>query len=280
MRKIAAPNIDVREFYLECARDTSDVEQRARLVATVDAIVSAADSYEQAGGTRRWFELPNSIQDVPASDAELRGLYDRVMVRQGRVGRHVYNLIFSSSGVCPMCGQGKVSTLDHYLPKSRYAQYSIFAKNLVPCCRDCNTEKRVLVAASAGDQAFHPYFDDVEGDQWLFANLGVGGAVSLSYFVEPPATWSVTLAERARSHFMHFRLDVLFSTFAATELSSLKYRLQKMFLIGGADSVRADLQLEAESARHANVNSWKTAMYDALRSNAAFCAGGFDAIGA
>lgn len=279
MRKLVAPNIDKRAFYLQCAQDTQNEDLRLRLIATADSIVEAAESYDAAGSDKRWFDLPHSIQAVPAADAELRNLYDRTVVRQRRAGRRVYDEIFSSSAVCPMCGQGKVSTLDHYLPKSRYAHFAILPLNMVPCCRDCNVEKREAYPATAGDQSFHPYFDDAETDRWLYANVNLDQGVSLAFFVDAPEEWAAVMVERAQFHFSKFKLSSLFGIFAATELSSVKYRLQKVYLNAGADGVKGDLILEAESARTAHLNSWKTAMYEALSQNDGFCDGGFRSIG-
>ena len=279
MRKLIAPDINVRAFYLQCAEDTHIEDRRARLISSVDAVVEASDAYALASNEKSWCDLPKSIQDVPATDCEMSDLYSRTMVRNGRAGRYLYDKIFSSSAVCPMCGQGKVSTLDHYLPKSKYAQFAILPLNLVPCCRDCNIEKRVAFPATRTDQTFHPYFDDVEMDRWLYATVELDQGVSLAFFVAAPSGWSLELAGRAQTHFDAFKLGSLFSTFAATELSSLKYRLQKTFSNAGLPGVRADLALEAESSRIVHLNSWKTAMYEALSKSDEFCAGGFGEIG-
>lgn len=185
----------------------------------------------------------------------------------------------ASSPVCPMCGQGKVSTLDHYLPKSRYAQFAILAANLVPCCRDCNVERGVLLPVDAQGQTFHPYFDNVENDRWLYAQVVLTDGASIEYFVSTPGHWPATLAGRAASHFKVFRLGELFGTFAATELASIKYRLQKTSMAAGSDGVRQDLRLQADSSRSVHLNSWKTAMYEALSGSDDFCDGGFEAIG-
>lgn len=279
MRKLIVPNIDMRAFYLECANDTRNADRRARLNATVDAVVDAADAYAVASDAKLWCDLPDSIQIVPATDEELKGLYDRTVVGADRAGRYIYDKIFSSSSVCPMCGQGKISSLDHYLPKSKYAQFAILPINLVPSCRDCNTEKLVSAPSTAADQSFHPYFDDVENDRWLYARVTLGDGISIAFFVDAPQHWPLVLAERAQAHFVNFKLDALFATFAGTELSSIKYRLQKMFEEAGAGGVKADLAIEAESARIAHLNSWKTAMYEVLSESDEFCGGGFEAIG-
>lgn len=63
-------------------------------------------------------------------------------------------------GACPMCGSDSTGTLDHYLPKATYAQFSFFSRNLIPCCARCNSMRQDTVqGAAVGERAAHPYFD-------------------------------------------------------------------------------------------------------------------------
>lgn len=64
-----------------------------------------------------------------------------------------------SPTVCPMCGGFGNGTLDHYLPKADYPEFSFFSKNLVPAC-NCNSLRGTAVkGARASERAIHPYFD-------------------------------------------------------------------------------------------------------------------------
>lgn len=65
-----------------------------------------------------------------------------------------------SPRVCLMCGGYGAGTLDHYLPKNEYPEFSIFSKNLVPAC-SCNTRRREIVKGDNTNQRIiHPYYDD------------------------------------------------------------------------------------------------------------------------
>jgi 5-methylcytosine-specific restriction endonuclease McrA len=66
----------------------------------------------------------------------------------------------SIQGACPVCGRDSIGTLDHYLPKADYAEYSFFSLNLVPACERCNNARNNLVqGANQGERPLHPYFD-------------------------------------------------------------------------------------------------------------------------
>lgn len=69
---------------------------------------------------------------------------------------------------CPVCGSPDLpSSLDHYLPRSCFPEFSIFRANLVSSCSSCNTsEKGNIVAGKSPERFVHPYFDD-----WLIDPL-------------------------------------------------------------------------------------------------------------
>jgi hypothetical protein len=251
MISLPAPNISARSTFLRCAANTANGDLGHRLEQSSKHVMIAAKTYLEASNSKTWQSLAHSIQKLPASDDELRALYPRTMSALGRAGRPVYDAIFNSApnGVCPLCGQGKVFTLDHYLPRSVYAHFAILPINLVPSCRDCNFAKRERYPSHPGDQTFHPYFDNVQGDRWLFCDVTVTGGVSLRYYVEAPNGWTKVQAQRVARHFEVFRLAEAFTTYAANELSSLKARLRILFDRGGEKMVADDLGLEAKSSR-------------------------------
>lgn len=277
MRNLPLPPVTASEAFYLCAADTADEALKIRLLGAANAITLAGEVYLKAGEARTWYQLPDSIQVLSATDDDLNNLYPRTMSASTKAGRPIYDLIFSSSpqGICPVCGQGRVTTLDHYLPRSRYAHYSVLPANLVPCCRDCNFAKREKYPSVETEQTFHPYFDNVEQDRWLYCTLEISGGVSLSYFVQAPESWSPVAVARAERHLSVFKLRAAFATYAASELSTLKGRLQILFDRGGARLVREDLEIEAEGSRQASLNSWKTAAYEALAASDEFCDGGF-----
>ena len=280
MRSLPMPPMGARPTFLQCAADTADYNLRLRLEQSVNGVIRAAVEYLDAAGSKTWYRLAHSIQQLPASDDELKALYPRTMSARGRAGRKVYDAIFNSSpyGICPLCGQGKIFTLDHYLPRSRYAHFSVLPINLVPSCRDCNSAKREQFPSTAVEQTFHPYFDNVEGERWLFCELTIQGGVSLNYYVGPPEAWPEEKVSRAIRHFEVFKLRQAFATFAAGELTTVKHRLRTLYDRGGAQLVADDLALEWMSSQQVSLNSWKTVAYEALAESEEFCAGGFEQI--
>jgi 5-methylcytosine-specific restriction endonuclease McrA len=71
---------------------------------------------------------------------------------------------------CPMCGSSVTGSVDHYLPKDDFPEFSLMAANLVPACSHCNSgKKRQTFRGATPNQRFlHPYFDTLTGQPlWL-----------------------------------------------------------------------------------------------------------------
>ena len=72
---------------------------------------------------------------------------------------------------CPYCLISNPSTFDHYIPKGEAPIYSVFAKNLIPCCYDCNQIKSTQWRANNHRTIVHFYFDDVNTSTFLNCTL-------------------------------------------------------------------------------------------------------------
>lgn len=62
-------------------------------------------------------------------------------------------------GSCPMCGSPNVGTVEHYLPKAPFPEFSVFSFNLVPSCNVCNQKRGSKHANGVAEKLLHPIFD-------------------------------------------------------------------------------------------------------------------------
>nr|MBL0691923.1 hypothetical protein [SAR324 cluster bacterium] len=69
---------------------------------------------------------------------ELQKLYSDKMVKG--VARPIYEYILaeSKSKGCCFCSYAEATEIDHFLPKSKFSEFSIAPINLVPVCNRCN----------------------------------------------------------------------------------------------------------------------------------------------
>jgi 5-methylcytosine-specific restriction endonuclease McrA len=154
VRALTIPTYDPKTVYQECINGIQrDCDLRNRLNEVTDDIVNAANDYKQKAETKQLYSiLPNQCENNQiilgsVTKEELKNVYDSRMVRGSKNARDIYDLLSQSPfGKCPFCGFGHTTTLDHYLPKAKYPQFSVLPFNLVPSCKDCNTGKSTAIA--------------------------------------------------------------------------------------------------------------------------------------
>jgi hypothetical protein len=147
--------------------------------------------------------------------------------------------------------------------------------NLVPACADCNKAKLNQFPTNSQEEAIHPYFDTVDEQQWLEAQVVQGIPAAVVFSVVPPAQWGATLAARVLRQFQVLGLSALYTSHAAEELVNIRRLLTDLFAVAGSDAVRSHLIAIVDSLAAVRNNSWQLATYRALSADAWYCAGGF-----
>lgn len=171
------------------------------------------------------------------------------------------------NALCPYCGEGYASELDHFLPKTVFAGTTVHPANLIPCCGDCNFAKRDYTPNQNAPAVLHPYFDDaVFNTPWLSARLDRGAldTPKLTFVVELRQP-NVQLEARLNQHVKIFKLQKRFRAWAAQQLNNFAVLLasdegQSM----GLEQAQLHLRRNAISLSGGRVNSWERATYTAM----------------
>lgn len=278
MWSLESPELDTEETYAMCISRVRSAALKTRLEAVTADVVIAADEYEAAAIAAELHTIA-SADNVGAlvTRDEMAKVYAYRMVKKGAPGRPIYDELLASAphDRCPLCGQRIVSTLDHHLPKARFPALVVTPINLIPACADCNKLKLDAVPEAAEEVMLHPYFDDIEDDRWLYAEVTEKVPAGVRFFVVPPESWDELTGVRVELHFSVLQLSPLYAAQAAQELVSIRFYLSQLHVAGGADAVQAHLLEMAESTAHAHTNAWRTATYEAFAESAWFCSGGF-----
>ncbi len=279
MRALPKPADDAQAVFLLCISRVTSVALKGRLISISGDIHAAADIFDacSAAGTAYTLVPEDGVAGV-VTTKEMVAVYDQRMARDGAPGRSIYERLLAAPPMetCPLCGQRTVSTLDHHLPKTKFPALAVTPTNLVPACKDCNKAKDARIAGTADEQTLHPYYDDIDGDRWLRAQVVHSSPAALRFSVDPPIAWSAVLTNRVRHHFHVFALADLYASHSGVELTNIRHSLQEIFAAAAGPGVVAHLHGQAVSRQAAQRNSWQTAMYDALYQDHWFCSGGFD----
>lgn len=281
MRKLNLPAYTISSCVELCADNIEDKGFTLRLLGAMEDFLNSEKEYIQKGPSAQLFSiLENEGVGEWVGGAEMAKLYDKTFVRKNGPTRHIYDAIklAARDGICPLCNQRVVSTLDHYLSKSEHPALALVPLNLVPACRDCNSDSAKKQPKSAGDQTLHPYFDSADDKIWLVASVQEGAPPGIVFAAEPPQTWSQTKQEMVKSHFRVFGLGRLYSVHAAGELVNIYYDICPNDSPLSPFEISEHLKQQAANRRHVARNSWQAAMYQALAESAWFCSGGYGAI--
>ncbi|MDR6679510.1 HNH endonuclease [Pseudomonas oryzihabitans] len=279
MKRLSKPNYDFASAFIACTSNILDDDERNEFTAITADIATSADDYVGraiAGTTWMIPSLPRGGDPVVFGNirsSHLKHLYEYYMVKRPE-GRKIYDAIMvSAAGSCPMCGGiGRPRTLDHYLPKARYPAFSVLPHNLVPACRDCNTDKGNPVAEKAEDQLIHPYFDKqcFFDEAWIVATVARTPPYLITFEARPSLTWEDLDRRRAIHHFGFFNVAEIYSIRAADEMSVLVDQRRNFMLELNPQEFRAQLQSIGETET-LFPNHWRKVMYRGLAQDDWFC---------
>lgn len=145
---------------------------------------------------------------------------DAVSIYNGKFRDNCKDVLLKESEFqrCPVCGGGYRLTLDHVLPKSKFTQFALTPINIVPLCRNCNSEKGSYVGFDYSSSSFNPYFED-------FSNLeGVILGVSFTengHHLKPIIIFSKNIDPKLRSLLHLYKMDWHLKTGIAKKVSQI-----------------------------------------------------------
>jgi hypothetical protein len=241
-------------------------------------VIDASAEYDLAATHNQLYQIARrAVVGGLVTREEMEAVYTQRMAKKGAPGRDIYDALLTSApqGKCPLCVHRGVSTLDHHLPKAHYPTLAVAPLNLIPACGDCNKSKLAILPANASEETLHPYFDDIDGARWLYADVIEVQPTALRFFVNGPLHWTAILTTRVQRHFQILGLGKLYAAEAADELLNILHQLRNLHETGGMVLVRAELEDRAESCRQARRNGWRTATFEAFAASDWFCDGGF-----
>jgi len=275
MKQLTRPAKNVVDVLNILKTDTVRHAVFSDIDSVVDILTERETLFIEKVDNNTLFEIPRE-QDISArvDKAKIISYYEYRILNKPN-GRMFYDelLLSAPQNICPYCTIRSVKTIDHFLPKSEYPSYSITPSNLVPSCRDCNTDKKISYPINSSDQTFHPYFDKVDTECWIKAELRQTEPLSFQYIVIKPNTWDDNQVARATSHFDGYNINELFSNEANRELRSMQGLIRNLYLQNG-NLLRLHLLDTYNSCLNGlGLIDWKTLMYQELSTNEWFLNG-------
>jgi hypothetical protein len=274
MRKLEEPKLSAIDVFTTCISKVRDKNLKKRFETVIPDIASAERKYKTLAGKSKLYTFTDDLclQREITID-EMKAVYTQRMANSNGPGYETYNLLKKGTfnRTCPICGQRKVSTLDHYLPKALYPSVVVTPINLIPACPDCNKVKSDDDPKSSEEETLHPYFDDLGSSRFLFATVIQDPHPLINFYVEPPIEWTEQFSIRVKNHFKSFKLNLLYKLHAVDDIVGQA----EYWSLLSEEALKRQLLDQAESRKKAYPNSWQTAFYEGISQSDWFCKGGY-----
>jgi hypothetical protein len=277
MRSIPLLAVDATVVFDEIAT-AKQQPRRGRMIAARPPVLAAYQSYEDA--VPELGELDEAPLTDPQKEAMRHAFTVETQPMTALRGDLLKRVIVAR---CPFCGIGESSTLDHYLPKEQYPEFSIFPKNLVPSCAVCNTRKRdhILDEGTNVRMFLHPCYDSIPNTEFLTVRTRIeADALILSYRLFRPAGMPPKTFQHLQSHFTQLDLADRYRRMGLEHLGGQYPALRRAYGSGeDAERVAAKLiEVAGDFEEVSGPNYWLAKLYRALGNDDAFCDGGFEAV--
>jgi len=271
MRKLTPKDYDETEFNKFVFTQTGNVRSHLNLMTTdITNVKSRFTNYQSYKKTLEYLEnsSPSIFQTSNLNDS-LFGLYDSASQDTKNLKEAIQKI---SEIKCPYCGIDTPSHLDHFLPRSKFPEFSIFTPNLIYVCSICNSKyKGDDVVNVAGERKFfNPYFDDfIDSIQFLKCEILVGTSTYPEFRFYIDSSCSTTNGygyKIIKNHFDYMELQPRYMEQIAKE----KFVRFKNRYIGkdvSLDKLKENIEYELGGLSDLNDNNWEKVFLESLKDS-------------
>lgn len=166
-------------------------------------------------------------------------------------------------GYCPMCGSETHKTVEHFLPRSPWGEFSFLSLNLVPSCGTCNTKRGNRAnSPTSRVRPLHPYYDHRLLNQRLHITKISPPFAAPKFEVEVCSTVSSRSRPRVTHHLKHSVDLVEYQQFCTNRWSEARQQVRRCATLARWKKSLKDHRDDAEAT--SGPNSWRTAFYAGL----------------
>jgi hypothetical protein len=269
MWTLPLPNVDEVDQQLTIALTYANGQPVYRLSAAErTAVLAVYKAYDALLGQPGRDLLPAILA---ACREHVADGYNQVQIGARLAGLRA--TLLAATGVCPYCGFGEPTQLDHFLPKTTYGELAIYPRNLVPSCGPCNNAKRTDVAGARPESGLiHPYFQALPDLAFMHADITfAAGALDVTFRIET-GTLDPRLTQMLQYQLVRMKLNERYPSQINKFLSEQRVAIL-MFKEFSQDALAAYLAKSATSlAKSFGVNDWRPALVRSLAATPNFCA--------
>ncbi|GAL80014.1 EA31 gene protein [Algibacter lectus] len=165
---------------------------------------------------------------------------------------------------CPNCTIEKVASLDHYIPKDEFPEFSVNPVNLIPCCSTCNSKKKENWKGDKNLLFLNLYSKTIPNSQYLF--IDIESKLEYTFELRNESNIDLNLFKVIESHYGKLNLLQRFKENSDGVISELE-----ILISSGRDAIKDDIELQKFIKSHYSkietrdgINNWKVVLIKAM----------------
>lgn len=169
---------------------------------------------------------------------------------------------------CPYCMLSEPDTFDHYLDKGNFPEYSVFSRNLVPCCSRCNRLKGSKFHTINRERMFISfYFDELPKNSFLKVRIDIENNIPYLRQLTIEFEDNAEINNIIETHFEELRLRDRYILPISTRLGCIweelsyfeEYSVERL-----KDIIK--IKMKALEKKYGN-HYWETCLYKGILAN-------------
>lgn len=271
MRKLVPKNYDEVEFNKLVFTQTNAIRSHLNLSSEdINNIKSRFTIYQEYKNKLEYFE--NTLKSDYKKENALKynslfNLYDSDSKDTENLKEEIKEI---SRTKCPYCGISESSHLDHFLPRAKFPEFSIYSPNLIYVCSICNsTYKGDDVVNSLGERKFfNPYFDNfIEDIQFLKCRIIVNDIYpKFEFYIEDLSSSNDYEYKVIKNHFEAMGLQTrYFEQIVKEKFRIFKNRYKNKDIT--LSKLKENIEYELDGLLEENINNWEKAFWESLKES-------------
>lgn len=276
MRNLTPSDYDEAEFNKLVFTQVGDIRSHLDLMTTdITNVKSRFANYQFCKKTLEYFEnsSPSTFKTSNLHDS-LFGLYDSDSQDTKNLKEKIKNI---SNVKCPYCGIDTPSHLDHFLPRTKFPEFSIFAPNLIYVCSICNSKYKSddVVNQSGERKFFNPYFDDfIDSTKFLKCKIEVDDGMypTFKFYIDDLSATQPYEHTIMKNHFENMKLEIRYMEQIVKEkfrqfrngYIDLKARIYDETTL---EEIKRNIEKRLRDYQEENINNWEKVFWESLRDS-------------
>ena len=271
MRKLVPKNYDEVEFNKLVFTQTNAIRSHLNLSSEdINNIKSRFTIYQEYKNKLEYFE--NTLKSDYKKENALKynslfNLYDSDSKDTENLKEEIKEI---SRTKCPYCGISESSHLDHFLPRAKFPEFSIYSPNLIYVCGICNCKyKGEKILNSKGERIFfNPYFDDfIDNIEFLKCRIIVNDIYpKFEFYIEDLSSSNDYEYKVIKNHFEAMGLQTrYFEQIVKEKFRIFKNRYKNKDIT--LSKLKENIEYELDGLLEENINNWEKAFWESLKES-------------